>query len=341
MGDIFLDRQVWKAIQRNGHTSILEKVREDLRGADLTFGNLECPLSTVGPHSPSEALIFRADPRAVQVLVDGGFDVVSLANNHTLNAGTEGLLQTIDHLEQAGIAYCGASRDPEASWEPCLFTVGRLTVGFLAATDLSFAHGSWCKVDEDLGELRAHVAAAAEQCDLLVTSFHWGNEYQNQPTDRQQAVARAAVESGADLVIGHHPHVLQGIGSYQGVPILYSCGNFVFDQREGERMESALFHLRYTEGEGQHLRVVPVWIPRSRMGPVYSGEERSRKIISRMAELSENLGVRLCVQANEGQTVIGLAPRPEAGTEPAEDKTPGAGLGADQERQGQPPLSKE
>jgi len=332
VGDVMLDRNVWKAIERSGYRSILEKVRDDVRSADITFGNLECPLSTVGPHSPSKYLLFRADPRSVQVLVDGGFDIVCLANNHTLNAGTAGLLKTLDHLEEAGVAYCGAHRDRDRAWEPCRFIVNDLTLGFIAATDLSFEHGSCCKVDEDLKELKAHVAAAAEQCDLLVVSFHWGNEYEKRPTQRQRAVARAAVEAGADLIIGHHPHTLQGIGSHRGVPILYSCGNFVFDQREGERMESAIFHLRYAEagavavgsdrlraqggdvavgsdrlraqGGGWRIRVVPIWIPRSRMGPIYPGKERSLKIIRRMAQLSENLGVHLTVQGTEGEAMF-------------------------------------
>ncbi len=299
-----LDRNVWKAIERSGYRSILEKVREDVREADITFGNLECPLSTVGPHSPSEHLLFRADPRSVQVLLDGGFDIVSLANNHTLNAGTDGLEQTLDHLEEAGVAYCGAQRERERSWEPCLFIEDGLVIGFVAATDLSFEHGSCCKVDEDLSKLKAHLAAAAEKCDLLVASFHWGNEYQNRPTDRQKSVARAAIEAGADLVVGHHQHVLGGIGRHRGAPILYGCGNFVFDQREGERMESAIFHLRYTEGEGWRIRVVPVWIPRTRMGPIYPARERALKIIERMADFSENLGVALEVKGTEGEAVV-------------------------------------
>jgi len=327
-----LDREVWRAIERRGYRSILEKVREDVRSTDITFGNLECPLSTVGPHSPSKDLLFRADPRSVQVLVDGGFDVVSLANNHSLNAGAEGLLQTLDHLEEAGIAYCGAHRDRDRSWDPSRLIVNDLTVGFMAATDLSFQHTSWCKVDKDLSQLKAHVTAADERCDLLIISFHWGNEYQNKPTERQRAVARAAIEAGADLIIGHHPHVLQGIGSYRGVPILYSCGNFIFDQREGERMESAIFHLRYAEGGavavgsdrlraqggGWRIRMVPIWIPRSRMGPIYPGQDRSLKITRRMAQLSRNLGVQLRVKGTEGEATF--PPRETPGPSTAEDQ---------------------
>ncbi|MBD3293171.1 MAG: hypothetical protein GF393_09620, partial [Armatimonadia bacterium] len=153
--------------------------------------------------------------------------------------------------------------------------------------------------------------------ELLVVSIHWGNEYQSTPTERQQKVAHAAVDAGADLVIGHHPHTLQGVAERNGSVILYSAGNFVFDQREGERMESALFHLTWTEGEGWHIRMVPVWIPRSRMGPIYPEETRAAKIIQRLATLSSNLGVQVTVEDNEGVATIPMADEISNGKPPA------------------------
>ena len=313
VGDIMLDRWVGEKIKRDGASRILEEVRDELRSGDLAFANLESPLSTVGPHAP-KACVFRADPAAVEVLMDGGFNIVSVANNHTLDAGVAGLMQTLDHLELAGIAWAGAARERERSWKPTLFEVSGLTVGFVACTDLSFQHGSWCKVDAEMTEFAEHLRAAKSRCDLLVVSIHWGNEYQNVPTGRQKDVARAAIDAGADLIIGHHPHVLQGVGEYRGAPILYSTGNFVFDQREGERMESAIFHLRYTEGEGWNIRIVPVWIPISRTGPIYPEAARASKIINRVASLSENLGVPVRVRDNEGEVTIAPVDAETVGT---------------------------
>ncbi|MGI5817668.1 MAG: CapA family protein [Armatimonadota bacterium] len=303
VGDVMLDRGVWRLIQANGPQSILEKVRDDLRSADITFANLESPLASSGPHAPMDC-IFRADPRAVDVLLDGGIDIVSVANNHTLDAGVAGLMETLDHLDRAGIAYCGAARERDDSWGPTRFEVNGVMLGFVGCTDLSFAHGSWAKVDAEMTQFAGHIRAAKEQCELLVVSIHWGNEYQTVPTERQRSVARTAVEAGADLVIGHHPHVLQGVGQHNGAPILYSAGNFVFDQREGERMESAVFHLTWTEGEGWHIRMVPVWIPRSRMGPIYPEASRAARIIERLATLSGNIGVPITVRDNEGEATI-------------------------------------
>ncbi len=325
VGDVMLDRGVWRLIEANGPQSILAKVRDELRSADITFANLECPLATSGPHAPRDC-IFRADPRSVDVLLDGGVDVVSIANNHSLDAGKSGLFETMDVLDRSGVAYCGAARERESAWKPCLFEVNGVILGFIACTDLSFEHGSWCKVDQGLEEFPGRVHAASEDCDLLIVSVHWGNEYQKVPTQRQRAVAHAAVEAGADLVIGHHPHTLQGIGEHKGAPILYSTGNFVFDQREGERMESAIFHLTWTEGEGWQLRMVPVWIPRSRMGPVYPDAGRAAKIINRLAGLSENLGVPVAVTNNVGEATIPAnhdgqsSPQSDTTTVPAADR---------------------
>jgi len=317
VGDVMLDRTVWKRIQANGVESIFAKVRDDLRSADITFANLECPLSTSGAHAPSDC-IFRADPQAVDVLLDGGIDVVTVANNHSLDAGTGGLMQTLDNLDRAGIAYCGAAREREQAWKPCRFEVNGVMLGFVGCTDLSFQHGSWTKIDADLTKFSQHIRDAAQQCDLLVMTVHWGNEYQKVPTRRQRDVAAAAIEAGADLVIGHHPHTLQGVGEYMGAPILYSAGNFVFDQREGERMESAIFRLTWTEGEGWKIRMVPVWIPRTRCGPIYPEASRAAKIIDRLATLSSNLGVPVTVRDNEGEAIIPAA----AATTAAGEATP-------------------
>lgn len=297
VGDIMTDRNVGDAIQRNGARSILEKVRELTASTDVSFGNLECPLSTKGPHAPKDC-VFRARPETVAVVTDGGFDVVSLANNHSLNAGREGVLQTLDVLDKRGIMYCGARRDRTKGGEASVVQVGQgpVRVGFIAATDLSFEHGSYNKVDADRANLTAQIQAAKAQCDVVCVSVHWGDEYQSMPNQRQRNTAHAAIRAGADAVLGHHPHTLQGIEIYQGKPILYSMGNFVFDQREGERMESAIFHLEWVKGWGWQMFAKPIWIPRSRMGPIYPETARRDKILARLAKISKPLGTTLQVR---------------------------------------------
>ncbi|MEN6549006.1 MAG: CapA family protein [Armatimonadia bacterium] len=306
VGDMMTDRNVGDAIRRNGSLSILEKVRELTRSADVSFANLECPLSTSGPHAPKDC-VFRARPETVAVVKDGGFDIVSLANNHSLNAGREGVLQTLEILDKQGIPYCGARRDRTKGGEASYLKVGQgpVTVGFIAATDLSFGHGSYNKVDPDRANLIAQIQAARPLCDILCVSFHWGDEYQSLPNQRQRNTAHAAVRAGADLILGHHPHTLQGVEVYQGKPILYSMGNFVFDQREGERMESAIFHLEWVQGWGWQIFAKPVWIPRSRMGPIYPEVARRDRILARLTKISKPLGTTL--QVKDGKAWLRVA----------------------------------
>ena len=220
-------------------------------------------------------------------------------------------METIEHLENAGVAYCGAARDRERAWEPRLMTVERTRLGFISCTDLSFEHGSMCKVGADLDAFKARIAQAQAQCELLIVSVHWGHEYEKRPTERQQTVARAAIDAGANLIIGHHPHTLQGVGRYRGAPILYSCGNFVFDQREGERMKAPS-----STSPGMRKRVGgSVWRRcgfRTGVAPIYP-DESAAAIINRLATLSGNLGVSVTVQGTEGFADIAGADAPEDG----------------------------
>ncbi len=312
VGDIMLDRGVWRTIKKNGTSSILAKVRELTRSADIAFANLECPLSSDDTHGYNQGMMFDAPRSNVKVLLDGGFDVVTLANNHSLNAGKRGITSTIDTLDKHGIAYCGARRpeEKEAAWKPTYREAGGYTLGFMGFTDLSFEHGSYAKMDS-YELLAQRLSTAKKNCDFLFVSVHWGNEYENRPTTRQKKLAHFLVDNGADVVLGHHPHVLQGMEVYKGSPILYSMGNFVFDQKEGERMESALFHLTYTEDHGWAIFAKPIWIPRSRMGPIYPDANRAGKISARLTKLSTELGTAAKDSNNKVWVTV---QRPEPGS---------------------------
>lgn len=315
VGDIMTDRNVDKAIRANGMHSILARVADVTKNADVSFANLECPLSTEGPHDPSNCS-FRARPDTVQVVLDGGFDIVSLANNHFLNAGRAAVLQTLDLLDKHQILYCGARRDREKGGEATFVEVGNppVKLGFIAATDLSFEHGSYNKVARDRANLVAQIQAARPLCDKLFVSFHWGDEYQGLPNERQRGTAHAALDAGADVVLGHHPHTLQGLEVYKGKLILYSMGNFVFDQKEGERMESAIFHLKWIDGWGWEVWAKPIWIPRSRMGPIFPEPARRDKILARLARLSKPHGTTL--QLKDGKAWLRVPEGQVAATTP-------------------------
>ena len=307
VGDIMLDRKVGQMIAAHSCNYIVEQVAPDL-AADLIFANLESPLSTVGSHDPSNC-VFRANPAYVKVLTLAGFNIVSFANNHCTDPGAEGYQQTLQHLDDAGIKYCGAAHDrSQASWLR-IMTVRGLKVGFLAFTDLDFEVGCPSRVSSDLSKHRALIAAAKNKCDLLVVSYHWGTEYHEQPTDRQRHLAHVTIDAGADLILGHHPHVLEGIEVYHGHPIVYSMGNFIFDQRPGIKMESAFFRLLYTEGQGWTVKVVPIVLPATRYGPEHPPAEQRDAILHRYAGYCQALGTQT---RTESGVLLLSAPAPAA-----------------------------
>ena len=196
-----------------------DDVQPWLARADLAFANLESPLTTAPFVPPSGGMggryDLRAPPEAVAALRAAGFDVVSLANNHALDAGAVGLSQAMATLEQAGI-------------------IGVVDAGpVYPSTHLPMY--CFLALDDSVEPLDVHAAAlavtaAADEGGLVIVSVHWGGEYQASPSPRQRAVARALADAGADLVIGHGPHVLQRVEWVGETLVAYSLGNFLFDQ---------------------------------------------------------------------------------------------------------------
>ncbi len=238
-GDIMLARTVEERMNQYGSLYPFQTVYRLLQGADIAVGNLETPF-TVGGKPADKRFIFRAHPEHAPALRTAGFDVLSLANNHILDFPPDSMDDTLAALEDLGIATVGAGRGEAAAHRPAVLEVKGIKVAFLAfaaprwrgslevptATDVAWAEPE---------PVRRAVAQAQEEADLVIVILHTGTEYEAQANQEQRAVAHAAVEAGADLVIGHHPHVLQDVEVYQGVAIVYSLGNFVFDMDVIER----------------------------------------------------------------------------------------------------------
>jgi poly-gamma-glutamate synthesis protein (capsule biosynthesis protein) len=235
-GDIMLSRGVGARMAAKGDwTHPFHQVAETLRSADLTFGNLECPISDAG-RERGHLYSFRADPRALEGLLFAGFDVVSLANNHAYDWGPEALLDTIERLGDAGIRAAGAGSNDREAHYPVVVDLDGVRVAFLAYVSIEpkvAAAGpekpgvAWLNPERVLSDIRF----ARQLADIVVVSPHWGIEYAPKPEPWQVELARRMIDAGADLVVGHHPHVVQPVEEYAGGWIAYSLGNFVFDQR--------------------------------------------------------------------------------------------------------------
>lgn len=232
-GDINLAASVGRVMAVRGMRYPFASTRPLLRAADIAFGNLECCVAQGGAPLPDKQFTFRAHPRTARALADAGFDIVSLANNHAWDYGREALAETIRHVRAAGVAVVGAGDNSVRAHALKVLQRNGLRVGFLAYLGMfppllpesaelpSVAMASIACITRE-------VRAASRQVDFLIVSLHAGKELAKRPTARQRALATAAIDAGADIVLGHHPHVVQPMEVYRDRIICYSLGNFVF-----------------------------------------------------------------------------------------------------------------
>ena len=207
------------------------------RGANLSVANLECALTTGGRPIPGKCTL-RGSPLWAGILKQAGIGVVSLANNHVMDYGPAGLASTLEALRDAGIQSVGAGSNIREARAPLFVDVGGTRVAFLARTSVIVSAPTCASDTEpgvawlDPGEARAAIAACRDDADVVVMLVHWGIEEYAYPSPTQRADARGFVDAGADIVLGHHPHVLQGFERYKNGWIAYSLGNFLFDEFE-------------------------------------------------------------------------------------------------------------
>lgn len=299
-GDVIGDRQVGEYIDANGGETALKKVAPLLSGADVAFVNLESPLSDTGTRNAAKDVTFRGRPALVAGLASAGVDVVSLANNHALDWGAAALLDTIARLQAAGIAHAGAGADLSAARKPALLNTPAGTVAVLAFTDIipaGFPAGSERAgvnpVRPDRERLLADVRAAAGVADWVIVSFHWGVEYEGYAGDSQRELAHQTVDAGADLVLGHHPHVLQGFELYKDRLIAYSLGDLVFDHYSRATGETVVLQVELIREGPPTFTLTPVYLDDTFGIPAVVTGDEADAILDRVAGFSERLGLAL------------------------------------------------
>ncbi|MEN9582339.1 MAG: hypothetical protein RL641_293 [Candidatus Parcubacteria bacterium] len=235
-GDIMLDRGVAKSVEKNfaGDFAPLFKNAEQLfQNDDITLVNLEGPVSDKG-HNVGSIYSFEMDPKVLPVMRNAGIDIVSFANNHVGDYTKAAFSDTMERLIENDISYSGAGESYAEATTPTTIEKNGMTVGFLGFTDVG---PNWLAAKgEDAGILLASdpnffsiISEAKKEVDVLVVSFHWGVEYKPH-TDRQTKLAHSAIDAGADIIVGTHPHVAQDLETYKDKLIIYSLGNFIFDQ---------------------------------------------------------------------------------------------------------------
>ena len=237
-------------------------MRELIKGADIAIANFENPApNRVRWHT--SGTVFSADPGIIDGLVNAGIDYVSLANNHIGDAGDAGILQTIDNLEERGLAYSGAGKDSAAARKPAILEAGGVKVAVLGYDAIASYYSAG---ESDAGSSRLTLSRARNDikrarkggADIVIVFPHWGTEYRRTPFSAQQKLARDIIDAGADMIIGNHAHYAAAMEVYEGKPIWYALGNFIFDQTWSEpTMEGITLELTFHGKDLMQARMRP------------------------------------------------------------------------------------
>ena len=275
VGDIMLSRTVGTKILKTGDVnSPFLKTASVTQNADVAFANLESPFLDTGARMTA-GMVFKAEPDTVAGLVYAGFDIVSLANNHFGNQGQKGMAYTFSLLKKNNINYVGAGENSTRAAEPKIIEKNGLKFAFLGYDDVNSTITPQSYVAQSaraglnpLSELKIaqDVIEAKKTADLVIVSLHWGTEYKTAPNNNQIKIAHVAIDNGASIVIGHHPHVVQYFNGqpyekYKDGYVFYSLGNFVFDQMWSENTKKGLIARISLKGKNiEKVEGIPITI---------------------------------------------------------------------------------
>jgi poly-gamma-glutamate capsule biosynthesis protein CapA/YwtB (metallophosphatase superfamily) len=244
VGDIMLSRGVEYLYPKYKNTSNypFQNMKDFLNNFDLTVGNLETPITSHGPYMTPYSLVFNSNPKYIKILKNAGFDILSLANNHAMDKGEKGLLETVKFLEKENINTIGVG---EKCREGIIKEIKGIKIGFLAYSytaindGRNISHKFICDFN-DQDKIKEDILNLKNKVDFVVIFSHSGEEYKHRPSEKEEDKLKSFIDFGADVVINSHPHVVQKVENYKNGLIAYSLGNFVFDNQENKDTEIGL-----------------------------------------------------------------------------------------------------
>ncbi|KGP70777.1 CapA family protein [Pontibacillus yanchengensis] len=249
-GDVLMEYSLVDSMIENGPTYPFLYVKDLFLQSDYSVINLETPVTSATSPFPKQ-YNFKASPLLLEGLKDAGVDMVSLANNHTMDYHEEGLLDTLSALKKAQIEYIGAGRNSEEAYAEKRVRINGQTISFLAFSEVLPDFSWYAQVDKpgiasgyQIDRATRIVGEVKKDSDYVIVYYHWGDEKHNQPNQVQKQIARTLIDHGADAIVGSHPHVLQGFETYKNKPIAYSLGNFLFpDYVSGKTAETGVLQI--------------------------------------------------------------------------------------------------
>ncbi|MEN6513577.1 CapA family protein, partial [Methanoculleus sp.] len=300
MGDIMLGWGVEERIKGGSGGYPFESVAPILQSSDITFGNLEAPLTTeskkavwdytkildkpviIDGKTYGSSIYCKADPVAAERLSHAGFNVLSLANNHIMDYGEEGLSETLETLARYDIETIGAGKDLSDARKPAIFRINGVNIGILAYCDTYIAGRRRAGV-APTKYIEQDIQSLKKDADFIVVSIHQGMDISEYPLKSEVERMHQIIDWGANIILRHHPHVVQGVEEYSGGIILYSLGNFVFDYtidplwKDLEKAKHALlFRCRFTKNKILNYEIVPVRLDESFQPIALQGSEKER-----------------------------------------------------------------
>lgn len=308
VGDIMLAGSGEKTFRRAGYDYPFAATAETLRRADIVIGNLEAPIALSGNEFTTKKFRFRLSPKTASALKNAGFTHLTLANNHILDFGEEGLLQTREALDRQGIAFCGAGKDLAAARQMTITEIKGVRIAFLSYSlvypEEFFAGRDRAGTAPGYTSLfTADIKAAKATTDYVIVSFHWGGEGLDTPKPYQITSGRRAVDAGADIVIGHHPHILQGVEYYQKGVIFYSLGNFAFGSMSSNAQSSIIARITLDNGI-KEVEIIPLNVRNSevRFQPQILTGPRREAVVNNLQRLSREMGT--VISATGGRYLV-------------------------------------
>jgi poly-gamma-glutamate capsule biosynthesis protein CapA/YwtB (metallophosphatase superfamily) len=301
VGDVLLASKVEDILKQKGYDYPYSNVSDYFSKSDYTIANLETPITTRGTVQ-SKDYVYRSSPLALPALKASGIDLVNLANNHVMDYGTEGLLDTMTLLDQEGVKRMGAGKDLEEAYEPVIVEKQGIKIAFLGFSRV-VPEASWKAAPGHPGVAETYsyklpveaIQKAKEKADLVVVVAHWGVERSDQPDKYQKELAHRYIDAGADLIVGGHPHVLQGFEEYKGKWIAYSLGNFIFTTNNVPKTwETVILEAACSKEKNCDVHLVPI-VTKGAL-PTPMNTEDGAKLFQRLSQIS--LGAHVDEQGN-------------------------------------------
>ena len=299
VGDIMLAGRWSPQIKKTGYDQPFRATAPVLAAGDITIANLESPIAGSGTEFVEKKFRFMAEPAIAKAIRNAGINLVTLANNHIMDFGPEALFETRTHLKTAGIDWIGAGANLSEARRPQIYTVKGKRIAFLGysltlPTEFFAGKSSPGTAPGFARVMVEDITQAKSQADFVIVSIHWGTEGKNFVQPYQRTLAHKAVDAGADVILGHHPHVLRGIERYNKGLIFYSLGNFVFASKSRTAESSLIVRIRLDD-LSREAELLPLDILHRRVGfqPRPASAEKSEQIISHLNDLSAPLQTQI------------------------------------------------